>query len=177
MYFYLEQNTKRGWINGIDCGRCMAAGIKEDVSTSKESFPTEVPVDPEIPEEKDATMVGGEDDAQKQLIKRPHVNLGRPSSHDFIRVLKCAHAQPSVLRHVKRKLEREVCEAHRAPAWRRRVGVPHTYQINRLIALDTLFIKIGENTVPVFNVVDHGTNFQVAAVLAEHTSTEVASAC
>lgn len=56
------------------------------------------------------------------------------------------------------------------------MSVPHTYQVNRLVELDALFIKIGEDTAPVLNVVDHGTTFQVATVLPEHNSHEVALA-
>lgn len=37
---------------------------------------------------------------QRQLIKRTHINLGHSSNQEFIPVLKCAYAKPSVLRYV-----------------------------------------------------------------------------
>lgn len=54
-------------------------------------------------------------------------------------------------------------------------GIPHTYQY-RLVALDTLLVKVGQDTIPVLIAVDLGTNFQVATVLPDHSSHEVALA-
>lgn len=68
------------------------------------------------------------------------------------------------------------CTAHRAPAWRRRVGVPHSYQFGGLVALDTVFIKLCEKTHPVLNIVDHGTNFQTAIRLIDHTAQQISRA-
>lgn len=153
------------------------------------SWPAEVANDGEIhglPEEDDSEE--GQDpeeegdqlprllDRQKKLVLKHHVDMGHPAKEDLIQLLECAHVRPEIVRYADKEFSCDICRAHRPPSWRRTVGIPHTYQLNRLLALDTMFFKLSGDTVPVLKMVDHGTNFQVCTVMREATNHEVSRA-
>lgn len=140
------------------------------------------PVMDEVPEEEEEEPQNGEEpehgveepgrlltltERQEKFVMKHHVNMGHPAS---------SHARPEITQHVDREFACDICRAHRSPSWRRRVGIPPTYQLNRMVALNTVFMKVAGDTVPVLNIVDHGKNYQVCTVMSEATSAEVSRA-
>ena len=46
----------------------------------------------------------------------------------------------------------------------RKAAIPRTYEFNRIIALDVFYISLRGQSLPILNIICHGTNFQIAAL-------------
>ena len=89
------------------------------------------------------------------------------SYKEFLKVLKAAHAKPAVLEYVRREYRCADCDAHTKPQPSRKAAIPRTYEFNRIIALDVFYIPLRGQSLPVLNIICHGTNFQVAALMRQ----------
>ena len=115
-------------------------------------------------------------ESQTKMVDQHHRNLGHHSRRDFLKVLKAAHAEPVVLEYVRRENRCADCDAHSRPQPSRKAAVPRTYESNRIVALDVVYIPLRGQSLPVLNIMCHGTIFHVAALMRQDgtsTSAEV----
>ena len=106
-------------------------------------------------------------EAQIKMVDQYHRNVGHPSRRELLKVLKAAHAELAVLEYVRREYRCADCDAHSKPQPSRKAAIPRTYEFNRIIALDALYILLRGQSLPVLNIICHGTNFQVAALVRQ----------
>ena len=69
-----------------------------------------------------------------------------------------------------------VCESKRHPKAPRPTALPRAYQPNRVLGLDLFYVPApgdGKQTVPVLNILDWGTNYQMCEVLLGKNPSEV----
>ena len=100
-------------------------------------------------------------EAQAALVKKLHNNCGHPPVDRFLRTLKAAGALPHVLRYVRDQFHCQDCEARRGPVPRRKAQCPRLFTFNRVVSIDTFYIRFQNASVPVLNMVCSGTNYQV----------------
>ena len=81
-------------------------------------------------------------ESQTKVVDQSHRNLGHPSSREFFKVLKAAHAKPVVLEYVRRGYRCADCDAHSRPQPSRQAAEPRTYEFNRIIALDVFYFPL-----------------------------------
>ena len=96
-----------------------------------------------------------------------HRNLGHPTGREFLKVLKAAHAKPVVLENVRREYRCAGCDAHTKPQPSGKAAIPRTNEFNRITALDVVCIPLRGQSLPILNIICHGTNFQVAALMRQ----------
>ena len=119
-------------------------------------------------------------ETQIKMVNQYHRNLGHPSRREFLKVLKAAHAKPVVLEYVRPEYRCADCDAHTKPQPSRKAAIPRTYEFNRIIALDVFYIPLRGQSLPILNIICHGTNFQVAALMRQDgtpTAAMVWSSC
>eukprot|EP00435_Cladocopium_sp_Y103_P071135 s185_g36.t2 len=107
----------------------------------------------------------GKDEQLK--IHRLHVNLGHPSLPSFLRFLRAGRVRPEVLRWVRRHFSCETCQASALPKAPRPSLVPKSYAPGVAVGLDLFFIPdlLNQKSIPILNIVDLGTNYQVIEFL------------
>eukprot|EP00434_Breviolum_minutum_P029882 symbB.v1.2.026423.t1/scaffold2638.1/size74318/2 len=101
----------------------------------------------------------------KQMVHRLHVNLGHLPLDRMKMMLKAANAKDEVLSYVRDKYHCEVCMRQRREITRRKAAFPRTFEFNRILGVDTFFVKWQGKSYPFLNMVDHGTNWQVVAMV------------
>ena len=104
---------------------------------------------------------------EKNLVRKVHVNMSHPSRDQFLRVLKAAGAKARVLHYVKEHFQCDHCDLQRFPKSRRKAAIPPTYAFNRVVGVDLFYINFERKVVPFLNVVDHGTGFQMCAMIRD----------
>ena len=105
-------------------------------------------------------------ETQIKMVNQYHRNLGHPSSREFLKVLKAAHAKPPVREYVRREYRCADCDAHAKPQPSRKAAIPRTYEFNRITALDVFYIPLRGQSLPILNIC-HDTNFQIAALMRQ----------
>ena len=93
--------------------------------------------------------------------------MGHPSRREFFKVLNAAHAKPVVLEYVRRGYRCADCDAHSRPQPSRKAAEQRTYEFNSIIALDVFYTHLRGQSLSLLNIICHGTNFQVAALLQQ----------
>ena len=101
-------------------------------------------------------------ESQKRLVRKLHENTGHPPKERFLRTLRAAGALPHVLKYVRDAFECETCAAKRLPDHRRKGQCPRVHSFNRVLSMDVFYVPVKGSSVPILNVVCHGTNYQVA---------------
>ena len=86
------------------------------------------------------------------------------------RVEGCSRKNPAVLGYVRREYRCADCDAHSKPQPPRKAAIPRTYEFNRIIALDVLYIPLRGQSPPVLNIIRRGTICQVAALMRQDGS-------
>ena len=94
-------------------------------------------------------------------MQKVHNNLGHPRKDLFVRVLKAARTRPEVLRYVFSQCSCPDCEAQVRPAEGRKTAMPHTFQFNKIVAVDTVFVNVLGESIPTLNTICHGSNYQM----------------
>ena len=84
------------------------------------------------------------------MVNQYYRNVGHSSRREFLKVLKAAHAKRVVLEYARRKYRCADCDAHTKPQPSRKAAIPRTYEFNRIIALDVLYIPLRGQSLPVF---------------------------
>ena len=110
------------------------------------------------------TAVTEEDKAK---IGKMHKNLGHPSLDSFVRFLRAGRVREEVVRWTLKEFKCPTCEAHVIPKAPRPAVVPKCYRPGVAVGIDLFYILDHDNhrSVPILNVVDLGTNYQVAELI------------
>ena len=141
----------------------------EGEESGEEGEEEEEEEDPETMEDaerkkEDQAMEGRLSQEQKAMINRLHHNMGHLPVDRMIVMLKAARAKESVLKYVKEEYKCEVCMRQRREISRRPAAFPRTFEFNRVIGVDTFFVKWRGKSIPFLNVVDHGSNWQTVVM-------------
>ena len=118
------------------------------------------------------TAVTEEDKAK---VAKMHKNLGHPSVDSFVRFLRAGRVREEVVRWTIKEFKCATCDAHALPKAPRPAVVPKCYRPGVAVGIDLFYIPDHENhrSVPVLNVVDLGTNYQVAELVANKEPTTI----
>ena len=105
--------------------------------------------------------------ADRVKIQLLHVNLGHPDKASFLRFLRAGRVRSEVIKWVREELECATCNSRPMPKAPRPAVVPRCYAPSVAVGIDLFFIPDVNNhrSVPVMNVVDLGTNYQMVEVL------------
>eukprot|EP00439_Symbiodinium_sp_Y106_P022367 s729_g2.t1 len=114
------------------------------------------------PEGDEDTLVGG-GRRRKEMAK----NMGHLSADRMIVMLKAAGARDEVLEYVRKEFACELCGKRQREVQRRVAAFPRTFTFNRIVAVDTFYVPWQGMSVPIMNIVDHGTHYQVAVPIKE----------
>ena len=106
-----------------------------------------------------------EDDKKK--VAKMHVNLGHPEKSSFMRFLRAGRIRDEVLKWVSKEFRCEQCESQVLPKAPRPAVVPKCYKPGVAVGLDLFYIPdvMNQKSIPILNVVDLGTNYQVIEML------------
>ncbi|CAK9025028.1 unnamed protein product [Durusdinium trenchii] len=113
---------------------------------------------------------------EKKAVMRVHRAVGHPQDREFIRFLRAARVRGEIVQWAAKKFKCDVCESKRHPKAPRPTALPRAYQPNRVLGLDLFYVPApgdGKQTVPVLNVLDWGTNYQMCEVLLGKNPNEV----
>ena len=102
---------------------------------------------------------------QKEMVRRLHHNMGHLPLDRMIVMLKAAKAKENVLKYVRDEFQCEACMRQRREITRRKAAFPRTFEFNRVVGVDTFFVKWKGKNIPFLNVVDHGTNWQMVTMV------------
>ena len=110
-------------------------------------------------------------EAQKRLIQRVHVNTGHPPRDRFLRAMRAAGALPQVLKYIKEEHQCPDCQVRQRPDTHRKTQFPRTFSFNKILCIDVFYLKYREQNLAILNMIDLGSNLQVAIRLpvAENT--------
>ena len=110
-----------------------------------------------------------------RAVHKLHKGLGHPATQDLVRFMKSARVKPEVIRWASKKFSCPICEARPRTKTVRPATIPKTYQPNRVIGIDLIFVPgIGGTTLlPALSVVDYGSNFQLVELLESKEPDEV----
>ncbi|OLQ04125.1 hypothetical protein AK812_SmicGene12846 [Symbiodinium microadriaticum] len=99
--------------------------------------------------------------SQKRLVHKVHVNVGHPPKARFLRMMRAAGALPHVLQYIKDDYECDQCSIRQRPDNRHRARCPRSFEFNRVLSIDIFYVKFGLYQVPILNMTDTGTCYQV----------------
>jgi len=116
------------------------------------------------PEVQTLTAISKEDQA---MINKLHINLGHPALASFLRFLRAGR--------VRKHFSCETCKASVLPKAPRPALVPKSYAPGVAVGLDLFFIPdlLNQKSIPILNVVDMGTNYQVVEFLRNKDPKEI----
>ena len=101
---------------------------------------------------------------EKRLADKVHVNLGHPERSRLLRVLRAAGVKSRVLRWLRDEYVCPHCVSKGKQRERRRAAILRTFAFNRVVSVDTFKVEF-LGTHYVLNIVDHGSNLQICALL------------
>ena len=106
-------------------------------------------------------------DQEKEALQKLHRGVGHPSLADFIRFMKAARVRGEVVRWASKNFRCEACEAKPRPKSCRPATVPKTYQPNKVIGIDLIYIPSvgGQSLVPALSMLDWGSNYQTVELV------------
>ena len=134
--------------------------------------------DDEVPElgseEKGDEVVIGEGDSsrdispkEKAALQKLHRGTGHPALPDFIRFMKAARVRGEIVKWAAKNFKCEACEAKPKPKATRPATIPKTYQPNRVIGIDLIYIPGvgGQHLMPALSILDWGSNYQMVELI------------
>ncbi len=103
----------------------------------------------------------------KAKVHKMHVNLGHPSKESFVRFLRAGRVREEVVRWVMREFSCTTCNSKVVPKAPRPAVVPKCYRPGVALGLDLFYIPdiLNQKSLPVLNIVDLGTNYQMVELL------------
>ena len=112
---------------------------------------------------------------EKQAVMKLHRNVGHPQKAEFIRFMRAGRIRPEVIRWASREFRCDVCESKSHPKPARPTTLPKSFQPNKVIGVDVTYVPNtgGGGVFPVLNVLDWGTNYQMAERLEGKQPQEV----
>lgn len=108
-------------------------------------------------------------DEDKAKVLKMHNNLGHPALDSFVRFLRAGRVRDEVVRWALKEFRCETCASQVVPKAPRPAVVPKCYKPGVAVGMDLFYIPDPKNTrsLPVLNVVDIGTNYQVIELLED----------
>ena len=105
--------------------------------------------------------------AEKTKLRIMHVNLGHPSKVSFIRFLRAGRVREELIRWVRTEFECATCQSSVMPKAPRPAVVPRGYAPGVAVGIDLFYVPdvMNQKSLPVLNVVDVGTNYQMVEIL------------
>ena len=100
-------------------------------------------------------------ESQRRMVHKVHVNVGHPPKQRFLRMMRAAGALPHVLKYIKDEYACDQCSIKQRPDNRHRARCPRSYEFNRILSIDVFYVKFGSYQVPILNMVDAGTCYQI----------------
>lgn len=99
----------------------------------------------------------------KRKLRTLHVNLGHPSTANFLRFLRAGRVRQELLKWVRAEFLCQTCESNKLPKAPRPAVVPRGYAPGVAVGIDLFYIQDIHNqkSIPILNVVDLGTNYQM----------------
>ena len=143
-----------------------APDAEQDLDEFEDLLPEEVQQFREdVQEKKRAAVEVTQEDKQK--VMKMHVNLGHPSRESFVRFLRAGRIREEVVRWVVKEFKCEKCESQVVPKAPRPAVVPKCYKPGVAVGLDIFYIPdlANKRSLPVFNMVDLGTNYQMVELV------------
>ena len=106
---------------------------------------------------------------EKKAVMKLHKGVGHPQKAEFIRFMRAARVKNEVVRWAAREFRCDVCEAQAHPKAARLATIPRSYQPNKLIGVDLIFLPEvgGGSTFPAINILDWGSNYQMVERLED----------
>ena len=146
----------------------VADGILEAFSFSSEVFAAEVEEEEDI--EDDQREVAGEleggyaiSEEEKRQVLKMHKGLGHPQKAEFVRFMRAARIRGEVIRWAAHEFSCPACEARPRPKATRTAAIPRTYQPNRVLGIDLIYLPEvgGHELFPALSMLDWGSNYQM----------------
>lgn len=121
---------------------------------------------------------GGADDISphdQAAILKLHKGVGHPALPDFVRFLKAARVRGEVVRWTSKNFKCESCEAKPRAKAVRPATIPKTYQPNKVIGIDLIYLPGvgGRHQVPALSILDWGSNYQMVEIVANKEPTTI----
>eukprot|EP00435_Cladocopium_sp_Y103_P012580 s2098_g3.t1 len=100
---------------------------------------------------------------EKRQVLKMHRSLGHPQKPEFVRFMRAARIKGEVIRWTSHEFRCPACEARPRPKATRPAAIPRTYQPNRVLGIDLIFLPEvgGKETFPALSILDWGSNFQM----------------
>ncbi|CAL1165045.1 unnamed protein product [Cladocopium goreaui] len=100
---------------------------------------------------------------EKRQVQKMHRSLGHPQKPEFVRFMRAARVKGEVIRWAAHEFKCPACEARPKPKATRPAAIPRTYQPNRVLGVDLIFLPEvgGKETFPALSILDWGSNYQV----------------
>eukprot|EP00435_Cladocopium_sp_Y103_P063446 s1441_g25.t1 len=105
----------------------------------------------------------------KAKVRKMHNNLGHPELRSFIRFLRAGRVREEVVKWVSKEFRCDECLTKAVPKAPRPAVVPKCYKPGIAVGLDLFYIQdhMRQKSIPILNVVDMGTNYQMIEMLAD----------
>ena len=115
--------------------------------------------------------------ADKKAVMKLHRATGHPQKPELIRFMRAARVRSSVVRWAQQNFRCEVCEAHAKPKVPRVSTIPKSYQPNKVLGIDLVYIPevgvAGGGTFPALNMLDWGTCYQMVERVSSKSPEEI----
>ena len=156
--------------DAIDREGSGATGIQDASRSAQHGKALEEPSDEE--EEESGRELSRSD---KQLIHKLHCNLGHPNNLEFAKALRMARARGAVWRYVKDEFKCSSCERNGRPKPARPAMLPRSFEPCKTLGIDVVYFPglDARKAVPVLNMTDLATGYQMLEPLDGVTSTQV----
>ena len=123
----------------------------------------------QLEEEAEAPVEAGEEEEryaitpeEKSAVEKLHKNMGHPQTSEMVRFMRAARVRGEIVKWYAREFRCPTCEARAKPKVARPAAVPRSFQPNKVIGVDLIYIpEVGGGTFPAVSIVDWGTNYQM----------------
>ena len=108
-------------------------------------------------------------------MQKLHRGVGHPRLRDFIRFMRAARVKPEIVQWASKHFRCEACEAKPKPKPRRPAAIPKTYQPNRVVGVNFLFLPdVGDAKMfPALSILDWGSHYQMVEIFPTKDHEEV----
>ena len=160
---------------------------KDDLQPYTEDFFAHLTAEDIVDWNSDDLLVGGDSDlppearkcpaVARRMIRNAHVNLGHPSNHALVRLMRTAKCHPDMIGYA-RHMKCPSCVRRAPPARIPRVSMPYRpTRFNAVVGLDLKWIKDSNGEVYyMLNILDLATAFNVCCIVKDKTPASIAEA-
>ena len=112
---------------------------------------------------------------EKRAVEKLHRSVGHPNKAEMIRFMRAARVRGDIIRWVQKKFRCDLCESKMQPKLARPTAIPRSYQPNRVLGIDLIYIPAigGNGTLPCVSMVDWGTNYHMVELIHSKSPAEV----